>query len=444
MNMIILISCILILVLLIAKWKWNAFLAFLLTSILCGLLLGMSATALVTSINKGVGDTFGSILVIIVLGAMLGRLIGDSGAANRIAGTIRTLFGEKYITWAMAFTGFLVGIPLYYNVGFVLLVPIIFSVAHHFKLSKVYIGLPMLTALSVMHGFLPPHPAAMVLAIQFQADLVKTFVYGVIIAIPAIVIAGPLFATAFKKRQYVGTSVILVPVPPKGQMPGAFNSICSSLSPVLIIALASLLSLVSNKNAALRETADLLSQPAIAMFLSLVICTVTLGLTAGKSIRSLMTSYAESVKDISMILLVIGSAGMLKQIVVDSSLSSEISNWMLKCAVPPLVLAWLITAGLRLSLGSATIAGLTAAGVIFPLVAQTGIPPELFVLTVGAGSLFGSHINDTAFWMFKEYFNLTLRETFLSWTVMESMVSVIGLIGVVILQNLINGADVSL
>ena len=439
MNMTILISCILLLVLLIAKWKWNAFLAFLLISILCGLLLGMSVTALVASINKGVGDTFGSILVIIVLGAMLGRLIGDSGAANRIASTIRTLFGEKYITWAMAFTGFVVGIPLYYNVGFVLLVPIIFSVAHHYKLSKVYIGLPMLTALSVMHGFLPPHPAAMVLAIQFQADLVKTFVYGVIIAIPAIVIAGPLFATVFKNRQDKEASVIIVSSSPEKPMPSVFNSIFCSLSPVLIIAFASLLGLVSKGNAALQYTADFLCQPSIAMLLSLIVCSVSLGLSTGKSIRSLMNSYAESVKDISMILLVIGSAGMLKQIVVDSSLSLEISNWMLKCAVPPLVLAWLITAGLRLSLGSATIAGLTAAGVIFPLVEKTGIPPELFVLTVGAGSLFGSHINDTAFWMFKEYFNLTLRETFLSWTVMESMVSVIGLIGVVVLQNLIKG-----
>lgn len=440
MSMIILVSCIALLILLIAKFKWNAFLAFLVVSLLCGLLLGMPASDVVASVNKGIGDTLGSILVIIVLGAMLGRLIGESGAASRIAGTIRTLFGEKYITWAMAFTGFVVGIPLYYNVGFVLLVPIIFSVAHHYKLSKVYIGLPMLTALSVMHGFLPPHPAAMVLAIQFEADLVRTFVYGVIIAIPAIVIAGPLFAAVFKKRQDAESTVIIVSVPSEVPMPGIFNAICCSLSPVLFIAFASLLGVISKGNAEWSAVADFLGQPAIAMFLSLIICSISLGLAAGKNIISLMNSYAEAVKDISMILLIIGSAGMLKQIVVDSSLSLEITGWMLQCPLPPLVLAWLITAGLRLSLGSATIAGLTAAGVIFPLVEQTGIPPELFVLTVGAGSLFGSHVNDTAFWMFKEYFNLTLRETFLSWTVMESMVSVIGLIGVLTLQSLIMGS----
>lgn len=437
MSMLILILCITFLILLIAKWKWNPFLAFLVVSLLCGLLLGMPAKDVVASVNKGVGDTLGSILVIIVLGAMLGRLIGESGAASRIATTIRTLFGEKYITWAMAFTGFVVGIPLYYNVGFVLLVPIIFSVAHHYKLSQVYIGLPMLTALSVMHGFLPPHPAAMVLAIQFKADLVKTFIYGVILAVPAIVIAGPLFASAFRKRQEVQTSIIPVSAHPETPMPGVFNSVCSSLSPVLFIASASILGLVSSGNQQLTAVADFLCQPAIAMLMSLLICSVSLGLFAGKSIKSLMSSYAESVKDISMILLIIGSAGMLKQIVVDSTLSTEITAWMLNCPLPPLVLAWLITAGLRLSLGSATIAGLTAAGVIFPLVEQTGIPPELFVLTVGAGSLFGSHVNDTAFWMFKEYFNLSLRETFLSWTVMESMVSVIGLIGVLVVQNVI-------
>jgi Gnt-I system high-affinity gluconate transporter len=440
MSMIILVSCIALLILLIARFKWNAFLAFLVVSLLCGLLLGMPVKDVVASVNKGVGDTLGSILVIIVLGAMLGRLIGESGAANRIAGTIRTLFGEKYITWAMAFTGFVVGIPLYYNVGFVLLVPIIFSVAYHYRLSKVYIGLPMLTALSVMHGFLPPHPAAMVLAIQFNADLVRTFIYGVIIAIPAIVIAGPLFASAFRKRQDREGSVIVIPPPLEGSMPGIVNAVCCSLSPVLFIAFASLLGLLSNGNPVLKDTADFLCQPAIAMLLSLIVCSISLGLSAGISVKNLMTSYAESVKEIAMILLIIGSAGMLKQIVVDSSLSVEITSWMLKCPLPPLVLAWLITAGLRLSLGSATIAGLTAAGVIFPLVEQTSIPPELFVLTVGAGSLFGSHVNDTAFWMFKEYFNLTLRETFLSWTVMESMVSVIGLIGVLLVQNVIAGS----
>lgn len=436
MSMLILFSCIALLVFLIAKWKWNAFLAFLTVSILCGLLLGMSATEVVASVNKGIGDTLGSILVIIVLGAMLGRLVGESGAANRIAGTMRKLFGEKYVTWAMAFTGFVIGIPLYYNVGFVLLVPIIFSMARYYKLSLVYVGLPMLTALSVMHGFLPPHPASMALAIQFNADLVKTFIYGIIVAVPAIIIAGPVFALTFKNSP-PHNSPMDVPVLTETDLPGTFNSICSSLSPVLLIAFASILGLISDGNIFLKEIAGFLSQPVIAMLLSLVICSVSLGFFLGKTLKSLMHSYAESVKEIAMILLIIGSAGMLKQIVVDSSLSAEITDWMLKCPVPPLVLAWLITAGLRLCLGSATIAGLTAAGVLFPLVEQAGIPPELFVLSVGAGSLFGSHVNDTAFWMYKEYFNLTMKETFRSWTVMESMVSIIGLLGVLVVQMIV-------
>lgn len=434
--MLVLFSCIALLILLIAKWKWNPFLAFLTVSLLCGLLLGMPVTEVVASVNKGIGDTLASILVIIVLGAMLGRLVGESGAANRIAGTMRILFGEKYVTWAMAFTGFVIGIPLYYNVGFVLLVPIIFSMARYYKLSLVYVGLPVLTALSVMHGFLPPHPASMALAMQFHADIVKTFIYGIIIAIPAIIIAGPLFALMFKNKA-PNDSPMDVPVLTETATPGTFNSICSSLSPVLLIAFASVLGLVSKGNNFLTEVAGFLSQPAIAMLFSLIICSVSLGFSLGKSLKSLMHSYAESVKEIAMILLIIGSAGMLKQIVVDSSLSLEITNWMLNCPVQPLVLAWLITAGLRLCLGSATIAGLTAAGVLFPLVEKAGVSPELFVLAVGAGSLFGSHVNDTAFWMYKEYFNLTLKETFQSWTVMESMVSVIGLIGVLILQNII-------
>ncbi len=434
MNMVLLFLCIAFLVVLIAKWKWNAFLAFLVVSILCGLSLGMSAKQVVASVSKGVGDTLGAILIIIVLGAMLGKLVGDSGAANRIASTMRGLFGEKYITWAMALTGFVIGIPLYYNVGFVLLVPIIFSVARHYRLSLVYVGLPMLTALSVMHGFLPPHPASMTLAIQFRADIVKTFVYGIMIAIPAIVIAGPLFAISLRKRYAPPADAVTDEISSPVALPGILNCLASALSPVILIGFASLLSVFGKNSPALLALARFIGEPVVAMLLSLTICSISLGIARGRRLRDLMTLYAESVKEIAMILLIIGSAGMLKQIVIDSSLSDDISRWMLLCPLPPLVLAWLVTAGLRVCLGSATIAGLTAAGVIFPLVSQTGIPPELFVLVVGAGSLFGSHVNDTAFWMYKEYFNLTLKQTFRSWTVMESMVAVIGLIGVLVIE----------
>ncbi|MET3499941.1 Gnt-I system high-affinity gluconate transporter [Mucilaginibacter rubeus] len=438
MTILVLVLCILLLVALITWAKVNAFLAFIIVALLAGCFFGMSFTAVIASVNKGLGDTLGSVAIIIVLGAMLGKLVAESGAAQRIAHFMHDLFGAKYVSYAMALTGFIVGIPLYYNVGFILLVPIIFSVASSYRLPLLYVGMPMLTALSVMHGFLPPHPSPMTLISVFRADVVKTFGYGLIIAIPAIIIAGPMFSATLKKigpngLQFTHSSAAL----PVQELPGIVNSILSSLLPVVLICLAHLLPVLFRDNPLIKSLSEWLAEPIIAILVTVTVSTYTLGLRRGMSLEKIMEGYMGAVKDIAMVLLIIGSAGALKQVFVDSHLSNALALMLVSSTIHPLLLAWLATACLRLCLGSATVAGVTAAGVLFPIAHHAGVNTNLLVLAIGAGSLFGSHVNDTAFWLCKEYFGLSVKETLRSWTVMESLVAVIGLAGVLSLDCLL-------
>jgi Gnt-I system high-affinity gluconate transporter len=433
MNFIILLLCIVFLVVLVTWIKVNPFLSFLITAILAGVLFGMPLEKISKSVNTGIGDTLGSLVVVIVLGAMLGKLVAESGAAQRIASVMQNVFGERYLIWGMALTGLVVGIPLYYNVGFVLLIPIIFSVAYKYKLPLVYIGLPMLASLSVMHGFLPPHPSPLALIVQFDAEMTTTFFYGLLIAIPAVIIAGPLFSSTLKNIS--GTAVVVDYKKPleDERMPGITNSLISSLLPVLVIAFCTVAIQIFD-HGGIYNLLNFLREPNVAMLLTIIIASYTLGIRGGKKVPEIMAVYGDAVKDIAMILLVIGSAGILKQIFIDSGVSRDIADVLSTLNVHPLILAWIIAAVLRLALGSATIAGLTAAGIIHPLVMGSDVDANLIVLSIGAGSLFCSHVNDTAFWLFKEYFGLSMKDTFRSWTLMESIVSVVGLIGVLILN----------
>jgi len=435
MTLLILGFCIVCLILLITWGKVNPFLAFLVVSIVAALLLGMPINSIAQSVNKGIGDTLGSLVIVIVLGAMLGKLVAESGAAQRIAHTLRNVFGYKNLPWAMSLTGFIVGIPLFYNVGFVLLVPIIFSVAYSYKLPLIYVGLPMVASLSVMHGFLPPHPSPVALLAQFHANMGMTFFYGIMIAIPAVIIAGPLYAKTLKNIKTNPTKVISIHEIPDEKLPGTANSFISSLLPVIMIAITTIATNVLDKNNQWMTVATFFAEPNIVMLITIIIATFTLGVYRGKSLTHVMNVYAEAVKDVSMILLIIGSAGILKQIFIDSGAGQEIAAALQQWKLPVLILAWIVTAVLRLCLGSATIAGMTAAGIVYPLSLQTNVDANLMVLSIGAGSLFCSHVNDTGFWIFKEYFGISVKDTFRSWSVMESIVSVVGLIGVLVINQ---------
>lgn len=434
MTILIILLCIIVLILLVTWAKINVFLTFLIISVMAALMLGLPLNQISNSVNKGLGDMLGSLVIIIVLGAMLGKLVAISGAAQKIAGSLRNVFGPKYVTWAMSLTGFIVGIPLFYNVGFFLLIPIVFSVSYNYKLPLAYIAIPMLASLSVMHAFLPPHPSPTALVMQFHADMAKTFLYGFIVAIPTAAISGPLFARLLKNMTSTPTISMPVSDVPDDKLPSLTNSILSSLLPVLIIGISTLIVKFGGNHPRLISVAGFLGDPNMAMMETIAIGTYTLGMRSGKKLSAVMETYVDAVKDISMILLIIGSAGILKQIFLDSGASGEIATMLQGLNLPPLVLGWMIACILRLCLGSATVAGLTAAGIIYPLMQHTHVDPSLMVLSIGAGSLFGSHVNDTSFWVFKEYFGLSMKKTFLSWTVMETLVSVFGLIGVLVVN----------
>ena len=434
MSLFIILMCIVLLVLLITKFKVNTFLAFLIVSILAGLLLGMKITAITSSVQKGIGDLLGSLVIVIVTGAMLGKLVAESGAAQQITTGMMKLFGTRNIQWALMITGFIIGIPLFYNVGFVLVIPLIFSAAYRFNLPVVYIGLPMLASLSVTHGFLPPHPSPTALVGQFQADMGKTLVYGFIVAIPTVIIAGPVFAKAIKKIEARPLETFKPANLPDDQLPGLTTSILSSLLPVLLLALTTFIAPAMPKEGSVSDIVRFFSDPDIVMLISLLVATYTLGIRTNMTMGHITTIYGDAVKDISMILLIIAGAGALKNILVDSGISTEIAGLLQNLKMDPLVLGWLIAATIRVCMGSATVSGLTAAGIVAPAIAGQPVDPNLMVLAIGAGSLMFSHVNDSGFWMFKEYFNLSIMDTIKSWSLMETIVAIAGLIFVLILN----------
>ncbi|NDV59574.1 gluconate:H+ symporter [Bacteroides sp. 519] len=439
MSFVIILFSLALLIVLISYFKVNAFLAFLLVSIIAGLGLGIPLDNLPQSINNGIGSIMKSLTLIIVLGAMLGKLVAESGAAGKIASVMVGVFGTKYVQWGLMVTGFIVGIPLFYGIGFVLLVPLIFSVAYQYKLPAVYIGLPMLAALSVTHGFLPPHPSPVALTSLFNANLGMVLIYGLIVAIPAIILAGPVFCRFLKNIKTGEVTLFKQNTQTTNQkIPGKFSSIFTAILPVILLILVTVIPYCfPNLHETPLKIIHFIGDPSVVMLIAVLVATYTLGLKQGKSIKEIMAIYEEAVKDIAMILLIIAGSGIFKQVMEDSGVSHELAVSLLQLPVHPLILGWVIAAIIRGCVGSATVAGLTAAGVLIPLVTQSGIDANLMVLAVGAGSLMFSHVNDAGFWMFKEYFNLSMKDTLKSWSVMEAIVAIVGLVGVLILSILI-------
>lgn len=438
MPLLIVIGGILLLFLLIARFKLNAFLAFIIVCLGVGMAEGMDLEALISAIQKGIGNTLGFLIIILGLGAMLGKLVAESGAAQRITSRMVARFGRKNVQWAVVLTGFIVGIPMFYTVGFVILVPLVFTVAAATGLPLLYVGVPMLASLSVTHGYLPPHPAPTAIVEIFQADFGKTLLYGILVAIPAIIVAGPLLSRTFKNipasplKEFVNPRLLT-----EEEMPGMGVSIFTALLPVLLIALATLSEFVLPGDLWLSKGIQFLGNPVIAMLLSVLVAVYTLGLSRGKTMKEVMKSVGNSVSGITMVLLIIAGAGALKQVLIESGVSDYIGGLLQQSSISPLVLAWGIATVIRVCVGSATVAGLTAAGIVLPLIGSSGIAPELMVLAIGSGSLMLSHVNDSGFWLFKEYFNLTVKDTLRTWTLMETTVGIMGLLGVLVLNAIL-------
>lgn len=438
MTIILIVISICLLILCITYFKINAFLSFLLVSILSGLCLGIAPDQLVGTVEKGIAGVMGSLTLIIVLGAMLGKIVAESGAAEIIAVQMVRLMGEKYLQWGLMLTGFVVGIPLFYGVGFVLLVPLIFSISYRYKLPAVYIGLPMLAALSVTHGFIPPHPSPVALVALFHADMGLTLIYGLLIAFPAIILGGPIFGrrlrnmlpsqeSIFRQEKTVDQQVY--------KQPAVGTSLVVALLPVLLIILFTLIPYIYHTDDAnVQRWLKFIGSTTVVMVIAIALATYLLGLKLGRSMVKVMSIYESAVKDIAMILLIIAGSGVFKQVMEDSGVSLLLANTLQQLPISPLLLAWLITAVIRGCVGSATVAALTAAGVLLPIVTAGKVDPNLMVLAIGAGSLMFSHVNDAGFWLFKEYFGLSVKDTLFSWSIMEAIVSIVGLVAVLLLQ----------
>ncbi|GGD52890.1 gluconate:H+ symporter [Muriicola marianensis] len=438
MPLFIVIIGILILFLLIAWWKLNPFIAFILVSLFVGIAQGMDLIRVVDSIQRGIGNTLGFLVIILGLGAMLGKLVADSGAAQRITTKLIARFGIRNIQWAVVLTGFIVGIPMFYTVGFVILVPLVFTVAAATGLPLLYVGLPMLASLSVTHGYLPPHPAPTAISTMFGADLGRTLVYGIIVAVPAIILGGPIFSRTLKHIEATPLKEFVNPRPlSEEEMPGTGISILTALMPVVLIAMATLAGLFLPEGLWITKGLNFLGNPVIAMLLSVIFAIFSLGLLRGKKMKELMDSVGASIAGITMVLLIIAGAGSLKEVLIDSGVSEYIADLLKGSSFSPLLLAWIIATVIRVCVGSATVAGLTAAGIVLPMIETTGVSPELMVLAIGSGSLMLSHVNDSGFWLFKEYFNLSVKDTLRSWTLMETTVGVTGLLGVLVLNQFV-------
>ncbi|MBM7704154.1 GntP family permease [Metabacillus iocasae] len=434
------------LLILIMGFKLNTFVSLIIVSFGVALVLGMPLESIVKTIEAGLGGTLGHLALIFGLGAMLGKLIADAGGAQRIAMTLVNKFGEKNIQWAVVAASFIIGIALFFEVGLVLLIPIVFAISKELKVSILHLGIPMVAALSVTHGFLPPHPGPTVIAGEYGADLGEVLLYGFIISVPTVIIAGPLFTKLAKKlvpQSFTKTGNIASLGEQKAfkleDTPRFGISVFTAMLPVILMSIATIITLLQ-KTIGLNDNAFLASirfigDASTAMLLSLLVAIYTMGIARKIPIKTVMDSCTTAITQIGMMLLIIGGGGAFKQVLIDGGVGDYVADLFDGTSLSPILLAWIIAAILRISLGSATVAALTTAGLVIPMLGQSDVNLALVVLATGAGSLIASHVNDAGFWMFKEYFGLTMKETFATWTLLETIISVVGL-GFVLLLSL--------
>lgn len=447
MPLIIVALGILALLFLIMGLKLNTFISLLVVSFGVALALGMPFDKVVSSIEAGIGGTLGHIALIFGLGAMLGKLIADSGGAQRIAMTLVNKFGEKNIQWAVVIASFIIGIALFFEVGLVLLIPIVFAISRELKISILFLGIPMVAALSVTHGFLPPHPGPTAIAGEYGANIGEVLLYGFIVAVPTVLIAGPLF-TKFAKKIVPASFAKNGNIASLGtqktfnleETPGFGISVFTAMLPIIIMSVATIIDLLQEtigfEDNGVLAFIRLIGNASTAMIISLLVAVYTMGIKRNIPVKTVMDSCSTAISQISMMLLIIGGGGAFKQVLINGGVGDYVADLFKGTALSPIILAWLIAAILRISLGSATVAALSTTGLVIPLLGHSDVNLALVVLATGAGSVIASHVNDAGFWMFKEYFGLSMKETFATWTLLETIISVAGL-GFILLLSLV-------
>lgn len=419
------------LIVLIARMKLHPFVALVVVSLATGVAAGMAPLAAVQSFQNGVGSALGFIAIVVGLGTMLGKVMAESGAATRIATTLIGRFGERRVDWAIMFVALIVGIPVFFQVGFVLLVPLVFTIARRTRMPLLRIGIPLVAGLSVVHGMLPPHPAAMLAVGAYHADVGRTILYGLIVGVPTAALAGPVYGRWISPRVALPAHNPLAAQlegDTAAEMPGFGISLFTVSIPVLLMLLASGADLALDAASPARALLRLVGHPIVALLLALLVSFRSLGSARRFSAAQLLRFCNDCLAPTATILLVIGAGGGFNQVLVDSGVGRAVSHVAVGSAVSPLVLAWVVAALIRVATGSATVAMTTAAGIVAPIAAAVpGTSAELLVLATGAGSLVLSHVNDAGFWLIKEFFGMTVPQTLKTWTVAETIIGVAGL-----------------
>ena len=458
---------ILAVVLLITLAKLHPFLSLMLGSAVLGAIATMPPADIVKSFITGFGNTTGSVGVLIALGAMIGKMLEDSGGANKIVSTMISRVGRNGLPWMMAAIAAILGLPLFFEVGVVLLVPVVVMVARRTGLSLMHVGIPALAGLSVLHGLVPPHPGPLTAIGLLKADLSLTLLFGIIIAIPTVVVAGPVLARFVHNwvpkhatdLAYAGAggpsggdveapSERAAEVPDErgegdpgrsGRRQVPFSSALIAITlPVMLMLIDAIAKLVvTDEETGFRKVTDFLGTPVVALLIAVIFCYFALGLATGMNRSQVSDSFGASLPGIAGIILIVAAGGGFKQTLVDAGVGDVIKNWAEGVNISVLVLGWLVAVLIRLGTGSATVATITAAGIVGPLGATLSANHlALLVLAIGCGSLFFSHVNDAGFWLVKEYFGLTVGETIKSWSVMETVISVVGF-ALVMLMSLV-------
>ncbi|GAA3464607.1 GntP family permease [Saccharothrix longispora] len=426
-----------LLVLLISRFKLNPFLGLTLSSLVVAAIAGLPMDAAVASFAKGFGDTAAGVGTLIALGAMIGKLLADSGGADALVDTIIGRSSTRSLPWAMAVVGALIGLPMFFEIGLVLIMPVILLVSRRSGTSLIRLGIPALAGLSAMHGLVPPHPGPLVAVNALDADLGITLGFGVLIAVPTIAVAGPLFARYAARWVDVSAPDLFEgsdrdPAKPR---PSFGVTLATVLLPVVLMMGKALADIVADEGNPVRAVLDFLGTPVIALLIAVIVSMVTLGGGAHMSGREIARTVEAGLPPIAGILLIVSAGGGFKQTLIDTGIGELIADWVAGSGLSVLLLAWLVAVLIRLATGSATVATVTASGILAPLVTtlSTG-ETSLLVLAIGAGSLFFSHVNDAGFWLVKGYFGLTVGQNLKTWSIMETLISVVGLVLVLLLD----------
>jgi gluconate transporter len=427
---------IVIVILGVAWWKWHAFISLTVASLFLAIMSGLSMDKIVTAYETGVGSVLGHLVGILALGTILGKLMSDSGAGKQVAEFFIKIFGEKNLPWAMLISGFIIGIPVFFDVGIVILLPLVISIYKTTKQNILLIALPVIAGLSIVHGLVPPHPGAMTAIGIYDANMGKVLIYSLIIAVPAAILAGPLFAKWVIKRVIPEGEPALISVKTATEkLPSTGISFFIILLPVILMVL-SVVAPYMPLPSGLMKFLIFIGNPVIALLISCFTAFYFLGIRQGMDKNFIKDLTDECLLPVASIVLIIGAGGGFKQILIESGVGTSIAQMSEHVSLSPIVLAFMVAGLIRIATGSATVALTTAAGIVSPIIEHmSGVNLELLVIATGAGSLMFSHVNDAGFWLVKEYLGLTVKETFKTWTVLETMLSFIAF-GTVLLFDL--------